>query len=119
MMNSEHIGIGMTSQRTRDRLAEKLAEMGIQSVDVLNSIRNTPRHLFVDEALASRAYENTVRAGGPARLAHSGLDGPLVGPPLCDRAGRAGGLAESSLALPDGSDGAGPTPEDLLLDAGG
>ena len=58
-MNSEHIGIGMTSQRTRDRLAEKLAEMGIESNAVLDSIRKTPRHLFVDEALASRAYENT------------------------------------------------------------
>ena len=58
-MMTEHSGIGMTSQRTRDRLAEKLAEMGIQSDVVLNAIRNTPRHLFVDEALASRAYENT------------------------------------------------------------
>ena len=58
-MMTEHSGIGMTSQRTRDRLAEKLVEMGIQSDVVLNAIRNTPRHLFVDEALASRAYENT------------------------------------------------------------
>ncbi len=58
-MNSELAGIGMTSQRTRDRLAARLAEMGIESTSVLNSIRNTPRHLFVDEALASRAYENT------------------------------------------------------------
>ncbi len=58
-MNSELAGIGMTSQRTRDRLATRLAEMGIQSTAVLNSIRNTPRHMFVDEALASRAYENT------------------------------------------------------------
>ncbi len=58
-MNSHHYGIGMTSQRTRNRLAEKLQEMGIESEAVLDSIRNTPRHLFVDEALASRAYENT------------------------------------------------------------
>lgn len=58
-MNSEHIGIGMTSQRTRNRLAEQLADMGIESTAVLDSIRKTPRHLFVDEALASRAYENT------------------------------------------------------------
>jgi protein-L-isoaspartate(D-aspartate) O-methyltransferase len=58
-MNSHHYGIGMTSQRTRNRLAEKLQEMGIVSEAVLDSIRNTPRHLFVDEALASRAYENT------------------------------------------------------------
>lgn len=58
-MMSNHSGIGMTSQRTRDRLANTLAEMGIQSEVVLDAIRKTPRHLFVDEALASRAYENT------------------------------------------------------------
>lgn len=55
----EHNGIGMTSQRTRDRLADTLVDMGIQSNVVLDAIRNTPRHLFVDEALATRAYENT------------------------------------------------------------
>lgn len=59
MMMANHSGIGMTSQRTRDRLADTLIEMGIQSEDVLEAIRKTPRHLFVDEALASRAYENT------------------------------------------------------------
>ena len=58
-MMAEHSGIGMTSQRTRDRLADTLVKMGIKSEVVLNAIRNTPRHLFVDEALASRAYENT------------------------------------------------------------
>ena len=52
-------GVGMTSQRTRDRLAKKLIEMGIQSESVLDVIRKTPRHFFIDEALASRAYENT------------------------------------------------------------
>ncbi|MGQ0657633.1 MAG: protein-L-isoaspartate(D-aspartate) O-methyltransferase [Chromatiales bacterium] len=52
-------GIGMTSQRARDRLVAQLREMGIRSPRVLDIIRNTPRHLFVDEALASRAYENT------------------------------------------------------------
>ena len=58
-MSVDHHGIGMTSQRTRDRLANTLVEMGIQSNAVLDVIRKTPRHLFVDEALASRAYENT------------------------------------------------------------
>ncbi len=58
-MMAEHSGIGMTSQRTRDRLADTLVEMGIESQRVLDAIRQTPRHLFVDEALASRAYENT------------------------------------------------------------
>jgi protein-L-isoaspartate(D-aspartate) O-methyltransferase len=52
-------GIGMTSARTRDRLVERLRKGGIGSTAVLEQIRNVPRHLFVDEALASRAYEDT------------------------------------------------------------
>lgn len=52
-------GIGMTSQRARDRLVAQLRELGIRSARVLDVIRTTPRHLFVDEALSSRAYENT------------------------------------------------------------
>ncbi|MEQ9563157.1 MAG: protein-L-isoaspartate(D-aspartate) O-methyltransferase [Woeseiaceae bacterium] len=52
-------GIGMTSARTRDRLVLRLKEQGIRSPAVLEQIRNVPRHLFVDEALASRAYEDT------------------------------------------------------------
>jgi protein-L-isoaspartate(D-aspartate) O-methyltransferase len=52
-------GIGMTSQRTRDRLVERLRERGIRDERVLAVIRQTPRHLFVDEALSSRAYEDT------------------------------------------------------------
>ncbi len=52
-------GIGMTSARTRDRLVQRLQESGIRSSEVLEQIRNVPRHLFVDEALASRAYEDT------------------------------------------------------------
>ncbi|MCB1734011.1 MAG: protein-L-isoaspartate(D-aspartate) O-methyltransferase [Chromatiaceae bacterium] len=49
----------MTSQRTRERLIQRLREEGIRDPRVLERIRNTPRHLFVDEALASRAYEDT------------------------------------------------------------
>lgn len=49
----------MTSQRTRERLIARLREEGIQNQEVLEAIRNTPRHLFVDEALAHRAYEDT------------------------------------------------------------
>ena len=52
-------GIGMTSQRTRDRLVARLREEGIQNNRVLETIASTPRHLFLDEALASRAYEDT------------------------------------------------------------
>jgi len=58
-MTSKHLGIGMTSQRTRDRLIQRLKEEGIMNPTVLEVIRNTPRHLFVDEALASRAYDDT------------------------------------------------------------
>ncbi len=49
----------MTSQRARNRLIEQLQQMGVQSELVLDVIRTTPRHIFVDEALASRAYDNT------------------------------------------------------------
>ncbi len=52
-------GIGMTSARTRDRLVDRLRNHGIRSSAVLEQIRNVPRHLFVDEALASRSYEDT------------------------------------------------------------
>jgi len=52
-------GIGMTSQRTRDRLVRRLQEEGINNQRVLEVIRSTPRHIFVDEALASRSYEDT------------------------------------------------------------
>ncbi len=52
-------GIGMTSQRTRNRLIERLREQGIRNEAVLQVMSKTPRHLFVDEALASRAYEDT------------------------------------------------------------
>ena len=52
-------GIGMTSARTRDRLVQRLRDQGIRDKAVLEQIRTVPRHLFVDEALASRAYEDT------------------------------------------------------------
>lgn len=52
-------GEGMTSQRARDRLVASLKEEGIRDLRVLDVIRNTPRHHFIDQALHSRAYENT------------------------------------------------------------
>ena len=52
-------GIGMTSARTRNRLVSRLKDQGITSNDVLEQILNVPRHLFVDEALSTRAYEDT------------------------------------------------------------
>ncbi|CCE23158.1 protein-L-isoaspartate(D-aspartate) O-methyltransferase [Methylotuvimicrobium alcaliphilum] len=52
-------GIGMTSMRTRERMVGRLKEQGVNNHKILDAMRNTPRHLFVDEALASRAYEDT------------------------------------------------------------
>ena len=54
-----HSGIGMTSDRTRRRLVEQMREMGVTKQKVLQIMQDLPRHIFVDEALASRAYENT------------------------------------------------------------
>jgi protein-L-isoaspartate(D-aspartate) O-methyltransferase len=53
------MGIGMTSQRTRERLIQRLMDQGITRFEVLEAIRSVPRHLFVDEALAHRSYEDT------------------------------------------------------------
>ena len=63
-LQPEAVGVGMTSQRVRDRLIERLRagsgqNDGIRDERVLNAIRTVPRHLFVDEALATRAYEDT------------------------------------------------------------
>ena len=52
-------GIGMTSQRTRERLVQRLIDQGVSNISVLNAIRTTPRHLFIDEAMSHRAYEDT------------------------------------------------------------
>lgn len=52
-------GVGMTSQRTRERLVQRLADKGVSNLQVLDVLRNTPRHWFLDEALSHRAYEDT------------------------------------------------------------
>ncbi|MFO8047376.1 MAG: protein-L-isoaspartate(D-aspartate) O-methyltransferase [Halomonas sp.] len=52
-------GVGMTSQRTRDRMVARLAEQGIRDPRVLTAMAAEPRHLFLDEALSHRAYEDT------------------------------------------------------------
>ncbi len=79
-------GIGMTSARTRDRLVQRLREQGITNLAVLERIRNVPRHIFVDEALSSRAYEDTALPIGfgqtisqpyiVARMTEALLEGP-------------------------------------------
>jgi len=57
-MNLRHTGIGMTSKRTRQRMVERLRAAGISDETVLSAMLEVPRHLFVDEALATRAYED-------------------------------------------------------------
>ena len=59
MADVRFAGIGMTSARTRDRLVQRLRDQGITNLSVLDRVRNVPRHIFVDEALGSRAYEDT------------------------------------------------------------
>ena len=59
LSKANHQGIGMTSQRTRDRLIQRLRDQGINDEVVLEVMRRIPRHLFVDEALSHRAYEDT------------------------------------------------------------
>ena len=86
MTDPRFAGIGMTSARTRDRLVQRLREQGIANMSVLDRIRNLPRHIFVDEALASRAYEDTALPIGfgqtisqpyiVARMSEALLEGP-------------------------------------------
>jgi protein-L-isoaspartate(D-aspartate) O-methyltransferase len=59
MSNFQLQGIGMTSQRTRQRLVDRLTEQGVTDLQVLDVIADTPRHIFLDEALSHRAYEDT------------------------------------------------------------
>src|ERR1700684_2576997 len=82
-------GIGMTSARTRDRLVQRLRDQGIANPAVLERIKNVPRHIFVDEALGSRAYEDTALPIGfgqtisqpyiVARMTEALLDGGPLG----------------------------------------
>ena len=58
MNSARYNGIGMTSQRTRNRLIERLRAEGIQDEVVLAAMNSVPRHIFVDEALSSRAYDD-------------------------------------------------------------
>ncbi len=59
MVGEAHIGIGMTSAGTRQRLVRRLKEKGIRDQRVLDAIEAVPRHVFVDEALSSRSYEDS------------------------------------------------------------
>ena len=89
MADTRLSGIGMTSARTRDRLVQRLREQGISSLAVLDRIRNVPRHIFVDEALGSRAYEDVALPIGygqtisqpyiVARMTEAVLEGGTLG----------------------------------------
>ena len=57
-MKHDFPGIGMTSARTRGRMLERLRQQGIRNEEVLIAMGNTPRHIFVDEALSHRAYDD-------------------------------------------------------------
>lgn len=88
MMRQDLQGIGMTSQRTRERLIQRIRDKGVRNQAVLEAMRNTPRHIFVDEALASRAYEDIALPIGhgqtisqPYTVARM-TEALLVGPPL-------------------------------------
>ncbi|HEX9474518.1 MAG TPA: protein-L-isoaspartate(D-aspartate) O-methyltransferase [Steroidobacteraceae bacterium] len=88
MTDPRFSGIGMTSARTRDRLVQRLRDQGIANLSVLDRIRNLPRHIFMDEALASRAYEDIALPIGfgqtisqpyiVARMTEALLDGPAL-----------------------------------------
>lgn len=102
-------GVGMTSQRTRDRLIERLREKGIDDERVLQQMRRTPRHLFMDEAIASRAYEDTALPIGHgqtisqpfvvARMTSALLDGmPAEGPSRVLEIGTGSGYQAAVLA---------------------
>jgi protein-L-isoaspartate(D-aspartate) O-methyltransferase len=85
-------GIGMTSARTRDRLVDRLAQNGIKNSLVLERIRSVPRHLFVDEALGSRAYEDSALPIGHGQTISQPYIVALMSQALLDEAPGAGPL---------------------------
>jgi protein-L-isoaspartate(D-aspartate) O-methyltransferase len=96
-MRERFDGIGMTSQRTRNRLIERLRAEGIRDERVLDAIRAVPRHIFVDEALSSRAYEDTALPIGAGQT----ISQPYVVARMTE-ALRAGGPLERVLEIGTG-----------------
>jgi protein-L-isoaspartate(D-aspartate) O-methyltransferase len=92
------VGRGMTSQRTRERMVQRLREDGIADPDVLRVMLQLPRHLFVDEALSSRAYEDTALPIGCGQT----LSQPYVVARMTE-ALLAGGALENVLEIGTGS----------------
>lgn len=90
----------MTSQRTRERLVQRLTEQGVTNLRVLDVIRNTPRHLFLDEALSHRAYEDTALPIGFGQT----LSQPYIVARMTEvLLGAAGGKLEKVLEVGTGS----------------
>jgi protein-L-isoaspartate(D-aspartate) O-methyltransferase len=96
-MSSRHLGIGMTSQRTRMRLVQRLREQGIGDEVVLGALAEVPRHIFVDEALAHRAYEDIALPIGFGQT----ISNPWVVARMLELA-RAGGALDKVLEIGTG-----------------
>lgn len=92
-------GVGMTSLRTRERLVQRLMEQGISDYRVLDVMRTTPRHLFVDEALAHRAYEDTALPIGHSQT----LSQPYIVARMTEVLLGAGGKLDKVLEVGTGS----------------
>ena len=96
-MHSRLGGIGMTSQRTRVRMIERLRKDGVKDEVVLSAMAQVPRHIFVDEALASRAYEDISLPLGYGQT----ISNPLIVARMCELA-RAGGKLSKVLEIGSG-----------------
>jgi protein-L-isoaspartate(D-aspartate) O-methyltransferase len=96
-MNSRLSGIGMTSQRTRMRMVERLRQLGIRDEIVLAAMNEVPRHIFIDEALASRAYEDYALPLGFGQT----ISQPFIVAHMTELA-RAGGTLERVLEIGTG-----------------
>jgi protein-L-isoaspartate(D-aspartate) O-methyltransferase len=96
-MSSRHLGIGMTSQRTRMRMVQRLREQGIRDEVVLGALAEVPRHMFVDEALAQRAYEDIALPIGFGQT----ISNPWVVARMVELA-RAGGMLDKVLEVGTG-----------------
>ncbi|HEY5647658.1 MAG TPA: protein-L-isoaspartate(D-aspartate) O-methyltransferase [Pseudomonadales bacterium] len=79
------VGIGMTSQRTRNRLVQRLRDKGISDETVLAAMAAVPRHIFIDEALAHRAYEDTALPIGQGQTISQPFVVALMTQTLLDR----------------------------------
>jgi protein-L-isoaspartate(D-aspartate) O-methyltransferase len=88
MSDLSYPGIGMTSARTRERLIRRLRREGIHNEAILERFRAVPRHIFVDEALASRAYEDTALPIGYGQTISQPYIVALMTAALVERLGR-------------------------------